>query len=880
MVQRRAVGPTVSVLLFILLLPLLPSLFPSVLPPLLPEAQARSRVPAVLETDLVPETVFGPLVLPGVSRVVLLATNSLQVERDSRILSGDLVVNDASPGPTLPLGVELEIESGVTTAAGDSVRADGVRIDRAAVVAGDVVSNELENKGTILGSILSPLALPVFGELPPFQEAQPRFGALPVIVPDGGDLVLEPGAYDAVQVGQGAVLTLTGGTYHVASVTTGAGSSVLFEAPAEVRVFGRVAFGRESLIAPAEGVALGGSEMVFHVGGFNGADGLLGSLPPAAQVDKDSVLVANVYAPMGTLILGSGTHASGAFLARDLLVKRGSVIELDSHFVDRAPTADPQSVATFGADPIEITLTGSDPEDQSLTFSIVAGPSFGTLSSPIPIVPDPVTDPDTGETVQPPVTSAAVVYDPDSGDDVEDSFVFAVADPPGAIGTAVVTINPPPLDEPPPGPPETVVADDVADTTPRDTELLVTLAARAPEGVDLTFAILEGPGHGALGPLTPGGESPVRTATAQYTPDPGFVGDDWFLFEACGTISGVEECDAATFFVEVFAPPVEPEDLAEDQEVTGFAGVPTAIDLSGGAVAEAGSQALAPSRRAAFLDPVEVAGDVADADGDGLGDNSNDLPGTTPVFVSAGVDLTGGPGSNGVVRIHAEWNLDDVFVAPDELVGADVLLHTHRGTTDSLDTFFYAAGLPGEYGTLEDSDFESPLEPVPGAVMPVPVDSEVGDEGTFSFSVLGPFRAALESGADAFVVQGRVDESLAGAGPARGLEIRSSADSNVAEFLQPQLSITTPGVTPSVEYTLLSLPSHGTLFDSTGAAVVEAGTLLPGPNLTYQPAQGFVGLDQLTFEAKLATTVDVATVTVVVVLGSCLDDERFCDDGR
>lgn len=864
MVQRRAVGLLVPVLLS--LLPFLPILLPS------------ARAQAAFEVGLHTETVFGPQVLPGFSQVSLFATNSLQVDRDVEVVSGDLVVNDASSGPTLPLGVELELESGATTAAGYSVRADSVRVNREVDVFGDVISNELENKGTIHGAIVSSLELPVFDELPPFQEAEPRFGAPPVIVPDGGSMVLDPGSYDVLQVGESAVLTLAGGTYHVASMSVGAGSSVLFGAPSEVRILGRLELGKESLVAPAEGVTLGGSEMVFYVGGFNGDDGLLGSLPAAAAVGKSSTVAANVYAPFGTLILDAGTHASGAFLARDLLVKKGSIVELDSHFVNRAPTAHPQSVFTAGADPIEITLTGSDPEGQSLSFSIVSDPSYGTLSDLSEIVPDPVTDPDSGETTQPPVTSATVTYTPDTGDDVEDSFTFAVTDPPGAVGTAVVTINPPPYDEPPPGPPETVVAEDVFDSTPQDTALLATLSALAPDGVDLTFAVLDGPSHGALGALTPGSESPVRTATSTYTPGLGFVGEDSFLFEACGTISGVEECDTATFFIEVFVPPQEPEDLAQDQEVTGFGGWPTAIDLSGGA-AQAGSESFLLSPRAAWLDPVEVAGNVADADGDGLGDNSNDLPGEAPVFISAGVDSTGGPGSNGTVRIHAEWLLSDVYVSPDELVSADVLLHTHRGTIDSLDTFFYVGGLD-EQGILEDSDFESPLEELPGVVMPVPPDSQVGDEGTFSFSVLGPLVAAMKEGAGAFVVQGRVDETQAGGEQARGLEVRSSADSNVDEFLQPQLSITTPGVYPTVQYTVMTLPSYGTLFDSSGAPVLEVGTLLPGPNVTYQPAQGFLGLDQFLFQAELGTTVDTATVTLVVIQGSCFDDERFCDFGR
>ena len=53
-------------------------------------------------------------------------------------------------------------------------------------------------------------------------------------------------------------------------------------------------------------------------------------------------------------------------------------------------------------------------------------------------------------------TSATIEYTPASGDDLEDSFTFAVQDPSGAVGVAVVRINPgadsPPPDAPPVSP--------------------------------------------------------------------------------------------------------------------------------------------------------------------------------------------------------------------------------------------------------------------------------------------------------------------------------------------------------------------------------------------------------------------------------------------
>jgi len=837
--------------------------------------------PAAVSVDLGQDTVFSPSMVPGVGNTVLFATNSLQVERDTVILSGDLVVNLASPGPTLTPGFELDLQKNVTTPEGYAVRADSVRVDAGTVVGGDLASNELVNHGTVVGTLISPLALPVLAELPPFESALPRFGAPAIVVPGGGSMTLDPGSYDTLTVEAGATVVLRPGIFHFTSIDVGRGGALLYGGPVDVRTHGRFFSGTDAVIGPIATTGADGSDAVFYVGGFNGADGALGSLPPAAWVGRNTTMAATFYVPFGTLQIDTGTEASGAYFARDLQVRRGSTIALDSAFADRPPTADPQTVFTSGAEPVEIILTGHDPEGQDLGFSIVSGPSFGTLSGLAVIVPDPVTDPETGETAQPPVTSARVDYTPSTSDDVEDSFVFRVTDVAGGSGLATVRINPPPSD----ALPETVVAEDLSASVARDTEAILTFVAGAPDGVALAYTVLSSPSHGTLGPLTPGAESPVRTATASYTPATSFVGTDSLTFEACGTIAGVLTCDQALFTIEVFEPPVEPPDLAVDQQVTTFGGVPAPIDLSGGGAV--GPQAAVVPRtfvltpRAAYLDPAEVAGNVADADGDGLGDNHNDLPGPVPVFIAAGVDGEGGPGSNGVRRIHIEWTLSGVPTPATDLLSADVILHTHRGSIDSLDTVFFAGGLDEE-GVLEDSDFESPLEQVPGVVMPVPSLDEMplGSDGTFQFSVLGVYAAAVEAGANAFVVQGRVDEQLAGTGTARGLEVRSSADSNVADFLEPQLSITTPGVTPATLYTVLTLPANGTLFDSFGTPITTAPTLLSGSTLTYSASVGFLGLDSFTFQVDDGLTVDQATVDITVVLGDCATNVLFCDDGR
>jgi hypothetical protein len=244
--------------------------------------------------------------------------------------------------------------------------------------------------------------------------------------------------------------------------------------------------------------------------------------------------------------------------------------------------------------------------------------------------------------------------------------------------------------------------------------------------------------------------------------------------------------------------------------------------------------------------------------------------------MSAGVDLSGGAGSNGTVRMHIEWDITNLG---SNLVSADVILHTHRGTIDSLDTFFWWVGEEGD-GLLTDSDFEAAAEPIAGVVMPVPSTTEmpIGSDGSFSFSVFGQIQAAISEGRDYFTIQGRVDESLTG--PARGLEVRTTALGNLSSFLEPQLALTTPGVTPPITYTITSLPAHGTLKDGLGAAITAVPYTLPDSRVSYLSSAGFTGTDSFGFQVSDGFVVDFALVDLTVVLGSCEQNVAFCPDGR
>ncbi len=825
--------------------------------------------------------VSGSSVVADLPAAAIVATNSALIKKSSHV-TGDVVVNDASPGPTLSPDFELAVNQ--NTIVTGNLRADSVALDNHANISGGVAYNNLTNSGATTGALSSPLSLPVFSMLPAFHTAALRPGAADVIVAPFETRTLPAGDYGLIQVAGTGTVVFSGGLYNVRAIETGSGGSCVvpcrtlsFAAPADVRVAERLDAGTDAFVGPAAGSGVTAAQIILYVGGIDGTDGSLGSLPRAVNFGRGSTVEANVYAPNGTISLGRDSSVTGAFLARDVLIEQGSAVTAASYFANRPPSANPQTVFTNGAASVVITLSGSDPENGDLTFSIVSGPTQGSLGT---VTPNPPTTPpaEPGRPPGPPsVTSATVTYTPATAGNLEDSFVFQVQDPLGAIGQATVRINPETPDGPPAPPPTTVVANDVSDTTFQDRPLTLNLTGNAPVGVALTFSLVagSGPAHGTLGTLTQGTEVPQRTATTLYTPASGFTGSDGFQFEACGVIASVTVCDTASVAVEVLPTPTEPGELADDQTVTMVQDRSVQITLTG--TVPSGSEELTVTTFAAFLDGAEIAGNVADSDANGLGDNHNALPGSSPIFVSAGVGQSGGAGSNGTVRIHMEWDLSGLQNL-STMQSAQVILNTHRGTTDSLDTSFYAVA--GGDGLLTDSDFQASGELIAGAVMPVPSLSvqPVGADGTYTFDVIGPLRAAIAAGAPFFSIQGRVNETLAG--PARGLEVRSTASSNLADFLEPQLAITTPGASAAPDFEILSLPANGTLRNSLGDPITAVPAVLPDNRVSYTPIASFIGTESFTFRATFGTAFDTGVVTIHVISASCAVDPAACDDGR
>jgi hypothetical protein len=1005
--------------------------------------------------------------------VAILATNSARLASDVTVQSGNVVVNKASSGPTLGNGYSLYVDK--KTSVAGSLEADTIKIFNQATITGDVSYNQLDNSGTIQGSLISPLALPVFAALPTFHPADPPRGPVSnVVVGIGQQVTLAAGDYGDVTVNDGGKIVFSGGIYNVNSIDViGDLGSLVFQAPSEVRIRQKFRTRRYATIGPASGFGVTASQIVFYVAGINGSDGGLNSAPEAARIGSDSSVNANFYAPNGTVRLEIRTVATGAFIGRDVMVDSRVAVSLASAFANEPPTAEPQSVDTQGATPIEITLTGSDPEGADLAFAIESGPSEGSLGAVTPIVPpDPgrcsisqdqcfdltsATDcPLSGETCDPigdppPITSATVTYTPNTANDLEDGFTFSVTDPCGSTGMAVVAINPP--DDPTPGPPPLTVVDarDVSLETQADIPTPITLLGAGPTGVALTYVVTTLP----AGTLTDSNSVDVEAVNTvlpgpnlTYTSPSGFTGSDSFGFEVRGDINGdsdtadAGETDAAVVTILVAALPP----LAPDQAVLTDLNQPIAITL-GANPGGTGTpiNPLMAITAAATLPSAEVAGNVSDSNGDGLGDGRDALPGPAPVFIAAGVDVnlgsptgtvtdpdsdagaspnddpdpdvvfasvssdgtnlnlqvrfkpgtfdllltraqflldtdqnaaTGHPGSNagcvddagiigseylinlgadlgtsaavfdylgtcnsfgtagsgstvfvtdgmdatipllvlggddgdvnykvtiseqigagpgftgvldtmpdlglaaaqsnvgirGVARIEIEWPMSGLPTSADEIESAQVSLFTHRGTADSLDTFF-SAGTQDQDGVLLESDFQTDTGGVL-ATMPVPAGSQPGDEGTFSFDATAAVKAAVAAGFNFFTVQGRVDEGLAGQGFQRGLEVRSTATGNQSLGKVPQLQVVLSGTPPppTLTWTITSLPSPsaGTLTNfATGAPIALNQTFTAQPTLLFTPSYGFTGSTSFNYQVTEGLVVDTALVSILVTI--------------
>jgi len=210
--------------------------------------------------------------------------------------------------------------------------------------------------------------------------------------------------------------------------------------------------------------------------------------------------------------------------------RASSLVEVTVRPVNDPPIANDEAVTAHEDTPVSLTVTATDPEGDALTYSILTGPSNGTIRE---------FNPATG----------ALIYTPMEDYSGPDSFTFKACDPGGLCDTSTVTITIEPVDDPP-------TADAQERSTPEETSLSITVTGEDVDRDPLSYGIVDGPGHGAIDSFDP------ITGTLIYTPEVDYTGVDRFVFEVCDSHPD-HGCAQAT--VTITVTPVNDPPLAQDQ---------------------------------------------------------------------------------------------------------------------------------------------------------------------------------------------------------------------------------------------------------------------------------------------------------------------------
>lgn len=256
----------------------------------------------------------------GITPYSLFAAHSLWLEQNSTVYSGNIGVNEAGSPPFLSSDVELTIGIG-STVSSTSVRAHRIKVKDGAMISADVFYNDLENNGTITGSLHTPLTLPLVSALPEFKTAIP--GTTNITIPQDGTQTLAPGSYGDILVRRNGTLILTGGEYHFNSFDTGDNVRIVFQTASNVRIAQKFDSDQGSYIGPEDTTSLSADKIVFYVAGINGSSGTLSATPKAAQIGIANTVKANFYAPNGTLWIRQNSEVTGAFMGKDVDVGIG-----------------------------------------------------------------------------------------------------------------------------------------------------------------------------------------------------------------------------------------------------------------------------------------------------------------------------------------------------------------------------------------------------------------------------------------------------------------------------------------------------------------------------------------------------------------------------
>ncbi len=273
---------------------------------------------------------------------------------------------------------------------------------------------------------------------------------------------------------------------------------------------------------------------------------------PATDVDGNPLTYTVVSGPANGTLSGSGANLTYTpatdFTGSDSFTWRASDGTLQSAVAtvsisvvvsNAAPVANAQSVTATEDTAKAITVSGSDPENAALTYTLVSGPTRGSLSGSLP----------------------NVTYTPNANANGGDSFVFRVNDGTNNSANATVSITITAVNDAP-------VAAASSVTTVRNTAVSVPLSGSDVDGNPLTYIPMSLPANGSLSGVAP---------NLVYTPNQNFTGSDSFAFRVN---DGTVYSPNATVSITVSSGPNQ-RPSAHSKNYTVMKGKAVSVQLSG-----------------------------------------------------------------------------------------------------------------------------------------------------------------------------------------------------------------------------------------------------------------------------------------------------------
>ena len=497
--------------------------------------------------------------------------------------------------------------------------------------------------------------------------------------------------------------------------------------------------------------------------------------------------------------------------------------------------------ATIAEDtPLAIILSASDTDSSSLSFSIVSGPSKGTLGTILPsncVANAAGTD-----------CTVTVTYSPGANFNGTDSFTFKVNDGSFDSNVAVASIEVKPVNDAP-------LSNNTTATTHEDTPVTITLTASDVDSATLVFSIVNAPLNGGLSTLASpncvaSGNGSHCTVTVTYTPNPDFSGADSFTFRFNDGSVDSNTVTASITVIAINDPPV-----AQGQSVAANEDSPVVITL---AASDADNSGLTYS---IITGPAK--GTLGSISAPNCSANGNGSHCTATVTYTPGVNFSGSDSftfkandgflDSNTATVSISINpIDDVAVAANDVYNA----FKDRPLVLSA---------PGILGN--DNDIDGAQSNLTAVLVAAPTNAAaftLNSDGSFSYTPIANF-----TGTDSFTYKandGTSDSNeatvtisvvAAGTAPLASNDFYSTYENTALEMLaRGVLANDNDADTPATSITAVLVA---------GPARAQSFAFNPDGSFSYTPESGFRGFDSFIYRANDGTSGgNLAMVTIAV----------------